>query len=96
MYLKADIESIAASAQVLSSAADTLDVDMDALAAASRTMRARWMGDAQTAWTGRHAQIDGTLRDKATTLRLTSRRVSQYAQELAQADVDGARAVLGL
>jgi len=95
MHLKADTELIAASAQVLSSVADALGVDMDILAAASHTMREGWKGDAQTAWTGRHAQIDSTMRDKAAMLRLTSRRVSQYAEELAQADIDGARAVLG-
>lgn len=95
MHVKADPESIAASAQALSSAADALSADMDALSTASQTMRARWEGDAQTAWTGRHAQIDSTMRHKAATLRLASQRVSQYAQDLAQADVAGARSVLG-
>ncbi|MFJ4160325.1 hypothetical protein [Microbacterium testaceum] len=96
MHVSADTDALNASAQMLSGAADALSGDMDTLAAASLTMRAGWAGDAQAAWTRRHAQIDSTMRDKAATLRLTSQRVSQYAQELAQADADGAHAVLGL
>ncbi|WP_279366805.1 WXG100 family type VII secretion target [Microbacterium testaceum] len=95
MHVTADTDSLAASAQALSSAADALSAEMDTLASASQTMRAGWKGEAQAAWTGRHAQMDSAMRDKAAVLRLTSQRVSQYAQDLAQADVDGARAVLG-
>lgn len=95
MHLKADTNSIAASAQVLASAADALSAEVDTLSNASQTMRAGWQGDAQIAWTGRHAQMDSTLRHKAATLRVASQHASQYAEDLVRADVAGARAVLG-
>ena len=96
MQVKVDTDALTAMAQALSSAADALSGEMDDLATASRTMRSGWKGEAQAAWTGRHAQIDSTLRHKAAILQIASRRVSQYAHEIAEADAQGARLVLGL
>jgi hypothetical protein len=53
-------------------------------------------GDARAAWASRHAAIDAQTRHKAAVLRRTAQRIAQYADDIARADVDAARAVIGI
>lgn len=95
MHVKADTDAIAAMGRALSSSAAALSADLDALASASRTLQGEWAGEAQTAFVGRHAQTDVSLRQTAASLSSAGARAVQYAEDLAAADVDGARAVIG-
>lgn len=96
MQMKADTEALDALAQSLVKAADALAGVTDALASASHALSANWTGQAQLAWHVQHAVIDARLRAKAGTLRTAATRAKQYADDLAGADLAGARAALGL
>ncbi|WP_295840078.1 WXG100 family type VII secretion target [uncultured Microbacterium sp.] len=96
MNLTADTAAITATAQTLTRAAEALSADVDSLAAASSDLRGRWAGDAQSAFTSQHAQVDARMREKAAILKITGQRLATYAADLERADIDGARAVLGL
>ncbi len=96
MDLKVDPERLSeAAASGAASAAAIVEL-LDSLAASSQDLRSRWEGDAQSAFTRRSSANDAQWRLHAATLRLGSERAAKLAAEYQQADIDGARAVIGL
>ncbi|WP_091230951.1 WXG100 family type VII secretion target [Microbacterium sp. 3J1] len=96
MDLKIDPDRLAEAAAGNAAAAASIVDSLDGLAGAAQDLRNRWEGEAEAAFTRRSSANDAQWRMHAATLRLASERAARLAEEYHQADVDGARAVLGL
>lgn len=96
MDLKVDTDKLLALVRVNSQAAEGLAETVVGFAEAARTLQTRWLGDAQSAFAQRASFADAQGRMRAGDLQHAARRLAQLAEDYRQADVAGARAVIGI
>lgn len=96
MDLEVDPQKLANTGAALVSSADGIAEDARRLQAQNARLAANWTGEARDAFVGRAGQVEADALARAASLRRAGTRVQQLAQEYADADVAGARAVLGL